>query len=35
MITEDIADFVATFDLKSAPADLLPRVREPLSIPLA
>jgi 2-methylcitrate dehydratase PrpD len=28
MITEDIADFVATFDLKSAPADLLPRVRE-------
>jgi 2-methylcitrate dehydratase PrpD len=28
MITEDIADFVASFDLKTAPPELLPRVRE-------
>ena len=28
MITEDIADFVASFDLKTAPPELLPRVRD-------
>jgi 2-methylcitrate dehydratase PrpD len=27
-ITEDIADFVASFSLNAAPAELLPRVRE-------
>jgi 2-methylcitrate dehydratase PrpD len=28
MITADMADFVASFDLKNAPVELLPRVRE-------
>jgi 2-methylcitrate dehydratase PrpD len=28
MITEDITDFVTSFDLKTAPPELLPRVRE-------
>ena len=27
-MTEDIADFVASFSLNAAPAELLPRVRE-------